>query len=98
MSIYAASKSFVTSFSSSLHEELKEQGVDILVSCPGMVTTNFAKRAAGKEVNVSGPVMSAAFAARRSGGRLKKEKRNIFLTGVTDGEHLLLNSSFPLVV
>lgn len=79
MSIYAASKSFLSSFSSSLHDELKEKGVDILVSCPGMVTTNFAKRAAGKEVKVSGPVMSAEFAARQIWWQIEKRKeKHIF--------------------
>lgn len=47
---YAASKSFVTSFSRSLASELRPEGIHILVSCPGMVDTPFRSSAAGKPI------------------------------------------------
>ena len=41
--IYAASKSYVASFSEALHIELKEQGVGVLAVCPGPVHTEFGQ-------------------------------------------------------
>ncbi len=44
---YAASKAFINEFSTSLDYENKHQGIRVLTSCPGMVETNFSKRAGG---------------------------------------------------
>lgn len=38
---YAATKAFLTSFSQSLHEELRGRGVQVLALCPGFVRTEF---------------------------------------------------------
>lgn len=45
--VYAATKSFVNSFSLSFDEEMKSYGIRSLVNCPGMVATDFSRRAAG---------------------------------------------------
>lgn len=48
--IYAASKSFVLSFSRALRAELKEKGILITIVCPGPVDTEFLEISnAGKE-------------------------------------------------
>lgn len=44
-SVYAASKSFIFSFSQALNHELKDSGVCITVVCPGMTSTSFRTRA-----------------------------------------------------
>lgn len=48
MSVYGATKAFVTSFSEALDYELRPKGVRVLTSCPGMVATDFSKRASKK--------------------------------------------------
>lgn len=47
MSTYYATKSYVVSFTSAIHRELRESGSNVSVSalCPGPVDTNFNKRA-----------------------------------------------------
>lgn len=45
-SLYSATKAFVNQLSVSLDEELKRYGIRVLVSCPGMVRTQFRQRAA----------------------------------------------------
>ena len=43
--VYAATKSFVTSFSIALQAELKDSGIHSIAVCPGPIETNFSKRA-----------------------------------------------------
>jgi uncharacterized protein len=45
MSVYAASKAFVLSFSEALWAENKDRGVNILVTCPGPTESEFYDRA-----------------------------------------------------
>ncbi len=74
---YAASKSFVIQASVALDEELKEQGVRVLVSCPGQVWTNFSRRAALKKdytADESGK-MTALFAAEEILTQIKSGKQ-----------------------
>jgi uncharacterized protein len=57
LAIYAASKSFVSSFSEALHLELKPHGITVTAVCPGPTPTNFsknAKRTSGEDTNRSG--------------------------------------------
>ena len=52
---YAASKSYVISFSRAMSVELKSKGIDVMVVCPGPVATDFQRRATeGKEADFSG--------------------------------------------
>lgn len=46
MSVYGATKAFVTSFSKALRIELEDKKIDVLTFIPGGIQTNFAKRAA----------------------------------------------------
>ena len=51
LGIYAASKSYVLSFSEALHEELKTSGVHVTALCPGPVKTGLWHRAGVNENN-----------------------------------------------
>ena len=46
---YSASKAFVTSFTESLHEELRGTGVRATAVCPGFTSTEFQARAGGSQ-------------------------------------------------
>ncbi len=41
LAVYAATKAYVTSFSESLHEEVKSHGVNVSALCPGLTKTEF---------------------------------------------------------
>lgn len=43
--VYAATKAFVTSFTTAVHEEVKGSGVSVTALCPGFTRTNFQERA-----------------------------------------------------
>jgi uncharacterized protein len=47
--LYAASKSFVTSFSEALRLELRTAGIHVTAHCPGPVATNFGDKARRQE-------------------------------------------------
>ena len=78
---YAASKSYVISFSRAMSYELKSLGIDVLAVCPGPVRTDFQRRATeGKETDftdwrknfVADPVKlsKASLKASRKGKRM----------------------------
>lgn len=48
MSVYGATKAFVTSFSEALDYELRPKGVCVLASCPGRIATGFSDKASQK--------------------------------------------------
>lgn len=77
MGLYGPAKACLTNFSRTLNTELASKGVHVLVSCPGMVDTSFADRAAGKHVELRGVVMTPEFAARQIWKQIEKlqEKR-----------------------
>ena len=60
VSVYAATKAFVLSFSEALSEEVKGTGVTVSVLCPGSTHTEFASRAGMLGTKIfSGKLMSA---------------------------------------
>jgi len=78
MSVYGASKAFLTSLSNALNMELSSLGIAVLVSCPGMVETNFASRAAKKEIREKGGArMTPQYVAEQIWEQIQKreEKR-----------------------
>lgn len=52
MAVYAASKSFLVSFSYALAEEFRDRNIRVLALCPGPTATNFFEAAAAKEAAV----------------------------------------------
>lgn len=76
LAVYAASKAFVTQFSRSFDEEMKQYGIRILASCPGVVDTGFRKRASGNpEAKTDKYSMSAAFAAEQLWKQILQKKQ-----------------------
>lgn len=63
MAVYAASKAFVNHFSQALDFEVKPHGVRILAVCPGMIATDFQRRAGGEGDPLKTGVMLPSFVA-----------------------------------
>ena len=64
MAVYAATKSYVRSFSEALHAECKDRGVTVTALCPGPVATNFFEASQSRDLEglvqkVSGIMMTA---------------------------------------
>jgi uncharacterized protein len=78
MSVYAASKAFVTSFSCAEDFRARALGCRVLTSCPGMVATQFrlrASRGLSKEPTFSYLVMDAEKAAEAILWQIEKQKK-----------------------
>ncbi len=58
--LYAASKSFVTSFSESLWYENKDRDVYVLGLCPGLTTSEFNRRAGGEDMKAPAMMVQSA--------------------------------------
>lgn len=73
-SVYAASKSFVTSFSTGLAEELRPYGVKVVTLCPGPTRTRFFEAGKYRPIRLRGgmqppeEVVEAALGKLDSGG------------------------------
>lgn len=79
--VYAASKSFVLSFSEAFDAEVKQDGIRVLASCPGVIATGFKFRASKTEPGESaierkgsGRVMDVHFAAQEIWKQIEDEK------------------------
>lgn len=75
LAVYAASKAFVTQFSRAFDFEVKSYGVRVLTICPGMIATEFQKRAGGERGNVRTGVMSPAFVAEQIWWQIERQKQ-----------------------
>src|SRR6478735_2908674 len=53
LSVYAASKAYVLSFSEALQNEIKDSGVQLTILCPAATDTNFFKVAGAEDTRVA---------------------------------------------
>jgi short-subunit dehydrogenase len=78
MSIYYATKAFVTSFSEALGHELRGSGVSVSTLCPGATATDFAKTAHATKTKLFQKTMSA------------EEVALIAYTGLNSGKRIII--------
>lgn len=74
--VYCASKAFVNRFSEAINEELHGTGIYVLASCPGVVITDFARRASGgKTTSAEQPMtMSVDFTVEQIWKQIQSRK------------------------
>jgi short-subunit dehydrogenase len=58
LAVYAATKAYVTSFTESLHEELRGSGVRATALCPGLTRTDFIEISSGPDVETRYPAVA----------------------------------------
>lgn len=82
MAVYYASKAFVLSFSLSLREELKDDGISVSVLCPAPTRTAFWDRANGQTTAVYDNVFARSDRdAARVGYLLSRNKKAFMIDG-----------------
>jgi short-subunit dehydrogenase len=90
---YNATKAFVTSFSESLHAQLKSQKVTVTALCPGLTRTEFHERAGIPDMRAPSFVWQAAEAVAAAGLEGAAAGKAIVIPGVLNkGASRLLRS------
>lgn len=80
-SVYAATKSYVTSFSRGLGEELKEDGIFVTAVCPGPVDTEFFDVSGTNNSKIKLASMSSADAVVRTALLDSRQKKAVSVYG-----------------
>ncbi len=94
--VYAASKSYVLSFSEALYQELKDQKIHVSSLCPGATQTDFFKRANVKnksllpDVLTRHPDWTAEIAVRQF-----HKKKRVIIPGKIENISLILTRFLP---
>ena len=81
MAVYFATKSFVSSFSEALAEELDRTGVTVTVLCPGPTESNFGNVARGPKARQVRTGKMTAAAVARDGHRAFRRKKSVVISG-----------------
>jgi uncharacterized protein len=81
MAVYFATKAYVLSLSSALHEELKGKGVVVTAFCPGATRTDFQARAGIEDLNPGASYVMDAKSAAEIGYRGMKKGRAVVVAG-----------------
>jgi len=98
MNVYAATKSYVLSFTESLSEELSEHGVRVMALCPGPTQTEFNAIAGIREEDFrTRYAMSAADCVRIGLDDFEKGKR-VSVTGKANKLQILVSWLLPHAV
>ncbi len=97
--VYGGTKSFVTSFSHALREELSESGVNIMVVCPGMTVSEFHERSrwfdAPKRENYPSIMWQSADDVARATFRGMDHQRGVVIPGAGNKLLAAVSSSLP---
>ncbi len=80
LGLYAATKSFIITLSESLHEELHDKGIKVVVVCPGYIETGFHARARQYPEHSILPVSSPSVVVKAAIKGLYKNKLCVFPT------------------
>lgn len=94
MSIYAATKAYVLSFTEALASELEGTGVSVTALCPGPTKTGFHKRAKVEHVQTFKKMMDAKTVAKIGYEAMKKGK-TVAIPGVQNKTFSLLTKITP---
>ena len=92
--VYAATKSYVTSFTTAIYEEYGSSDINILGVCPGYTKTNFNKRAQISSQSMPGYTMSSDTVVKQS-LRAFEKKKYIIINGKINSFAKFITSILP---
>jgi short-subunit dehydrogenase len=96
MAVYYATKAYVVSFSSALHNELKEHGVAVTTLCPGPTLTEFQKRAnMASTALFKGPGVMSARSVAEIGFRALMKRKPLVVAGKLNATMAFLTRFAP---
>lgn len=95
ISVYAATKSFILSFSRSINVELKGKGIHVLAVCPGWVQTEFFDHAAKDDTITYFNRIYTPQAVISRAIRDMKKRRDVSVCGASSRALVLLTKLLP---
>lgn len=96
LSVYAATKAFVLSFSEALWAENKDQGIKVLALCPGPTESEFFQAAEfPQEFEGKGTLTSAETVVKEALAALDKNQSNLVTGGIANNLIVNLPRFFP---
>jgi hypothetical protein len=96
MAVYYATKAYVVSLSSALHNELKDRGVIVTALCPGPTDTEFKKRAGAESVSLfRGPNVMSAKAVAEIGFQALMKGKPLVVPGTLNATMAFLTRFAP---
>lgn len=81
MAIYYASKAYLKNFSEGVAEELRSEGVDVTVLCPGPVDTEFQERADNEDTPLGSGEMQPVEVVAEAGYEGLQDGETVVVTG-----------------
>jgi short-subunit dehydrogenase len=81
MAIYYASKAYLKNFSEGIAEELRPEGVDVTVLCPGPVDTEFQERAENEDTPLGKGEMQPVEMVAEAGYEGLRDGETVVVTG-----------------
>jgi short-subunit dehydrogenase len=97
MSVYAATKAFVLSFSEALNSEIKSKGASVTALCPGPTKTNFDKVAKlSKSVLFTGSSVMNADEVAKIGFNAMMDRKSSVITGTQNKVGALFTRLVPM--
>ena len=97
VAVYSATKAFVTSFSESIHEELRSSGVVVTALCPGATRTGFGEISGTNGDDVPGLLWQSAEQVAAEGLVAVATGRAVRVTGVPNRVAAGLTAVLPRV-
>jgi uncharacterized protein len=82
MAAYAASKSFVLSWSEALSYELKKEGVSVLAVCPGWTKTDFIQNSKMETTQILSPSLQTPDQVALTTINAWKQKKTVVISGL----------------
>lgn len=100
LAVYAATKAYVTSLSTALHEELRGSGVRVCVLCPGLTRTEFqsVSRQSGAPTEYPEFMWMTADAVARAGLRAVRNGRAVCTPGAVNKALVAITDVLPRAV
>jgi len=97
VAVYSATKAFVTSFSESIHEELRRSGVVVTALCPGATRTEFGEISGTSGDDLPAVLWQAAEEVAAEGLAAVAAGRAVRVTGVPNRVAAALTAVMPRV-
>ena len=95
---YSASKAFLTTWSTALHEEVRSAGIVVQALCPGFTRTEFQQRAGVNRDRIPAVAWMSADEVVSASLRALKRRRAVCIPGARNSALVALSRAMPMTI